>query len=207
MLDRLLANALEGVTVIEDETGAISKIIAKQMGSYVRASGKKVLFLSLEGDGQSAAAREITGQRSGLRLDELSGGGIAAGTQFYGRSQKYVFLEGLTQDTVIIEAFSTYLFDKTEKEVIDLIKHIARLAKQKKSFIITYDKGLLTDRVAAYLRATADSVIIVRTELTADRVTRMLYIPKMRDSRPIDHLIKITIDQAGVQIDTREFVG
>jgi len=50
-------------------------------------------------------------------------------------------------------------------------------------------------------------VILVKSELVGTRVDRMLFVRKMRDSMPMDRLIKITVDQAGVQEDTREFVG
>ncbi len=209
MLDRVLKNALEGVTVIEDETGSVSSTLASQLGGYAKVGGKKVIHLSMEKeDRKNGNGNELSVIRGGSRIGELTGGGISAGSQVYGGGQRYVFLEGLSQDVVIIDSLSTYLFDKTEKETTNLIKEILKLAREKKkNFIITYDKGLVSERTAAYLRATADSVIVVKTELMLDRVTRMLYVPKLRDSRPLDKLIKITIDEAGVQEDTREFVG
>ena len=45
MLDPILKYLLQGITVIEDEFGAVNKIISKQAGTYAQTSGKKVVFL------------------------------------------------------------------------------------------------------------------------------------------------------------------
>ncbi len=213
MLDRILKNALEGITVIEDESGGVGKILARQLAGYGRTAGKKVATLSLENEERSGV--ETTrppgnGHGSGTGIENLraGGAGVGVGSQAYGKGQKYLFLEGLSQDIVIVDSFATFLFDKSDKEVVDLVRQMVRLVRQqKKSFIIPYDKGLLSERAAAYLRTTADTVVIVKVEITSDKVTRMLYIPKLRDARPMDRLIKITVDQSGIQVDTREFVG
>ncbi|MDA4123669.1 MAG: hypothetical protein OK456_10870, partial [Thaumarchaeota archaeon] len=87
------------------------------------------------------------------------------------------------------------------------VRQMTRLADQGKSFIVTFDSNLVGEKTAAYIRAAADTVILVKTELIGTRIDRMLYVRKMKDSLPTDRLIKITVDQAGVQVDTREFVG
>jgi hypothetical protein len=53
----------------------------------------------------------------------------------------------------------------------------------------------------------ASNLIIIKTEPAAERVNRMLYIPRMVGEGPLDKLIRITVDGAGVQEDTREYVG
>ena len=72
---------------------------------------------------------------------------------------------------------------------------------------MTFESGLVGEKTAAYIRAAADTVILVKTDLVGTRVDRTLFVRKMRDSMPMDRLIKITVDEAGVQVDTREFVG
>jgi KaiC/GvpD/RAD55 family RecA-like ATPase len=228
MLDKVLKNALTGVTVIEEETGSVSRILAKQMAKYAEAEGKKVVFLSfgteerptLEKGVSSVHAapqreeRALIGKALSLENEQMvnvadigvEGAGMAL--ESYGSEQKRSFLEGLNYDIIIIDSFSTYLYSKTETEAQEMIREVTRISRrEKKTFIITYDRGMVSERITAFLGAMADSVIIVRAKLTSDRVTRMLYIPKMRESIPMDKLIKITIDSTGVQEDTREFVG
>jgi hypothetical protein len=43
----------------------------------------------------------------------------------------------------------------------------------------------------------------VRTDIIQTRVDRTLHVRKMKDSTLMDHLIKVTVDEAGVQVDTR----
>ena len=118
-----------------------------------------------------------------------------------------VLLGGTSYDLMVVEGFSSFLFGKTEREVVDAVKQITRLTEQGKSFIITFESNLVEDRTAAYIRTAADTLILVKTEILQTRVDRSLFVRKMKDTPPMDRLIKITVDQAGVQVDTREFVG
>ena len=61
--------------------------------------------------------------------------------------------------------------------------------------------------MASYVKANADTVLIVRTEVAGDRVLRALQIQKMKGTIPSDKLIKFTLDANGLQVDTREFLG
>jgi KaiC/GvpD/RAD55 family RecA-like ATPase len=228
MLDRVLKNALIGVTVIEEETGSVGRILAKQMAKYAEAEGKKVVLLSFGTEERPTLEKSAPSVDEAPSFEELKLAGKAvslkkkqtvhvadAGVEedgmaleSYGSDQKRSFLEGLNYDIIIIDSFSTYLYSKTEVEVQEMIREVARISRrEKKTFIITYDRGLMPERITAFLGAMADSVIVIKAKLTSDRVTRMLYIPKMRESAPLDKLIKITIDSTGVQEDTREFVG
>src|SRR5271155_4806636 len=208
MLDRILKNALEGVTVVEEETGSVAGILAKQMGGFAKAAGKRVEFVSLSAPGTGSAIGELTGVQGASGAEELAGGEKRPWSRAVGKSKEFILLEALDYDLAIIDSFSTYLFDKSERQAVDLINRIGRVARlEKKGVIITFDKGLVSGRLAAFLEATADSVIVIHTEVTSDRVTRMLYLPKLKGSKPPDRLIKITIDENGLQVDTREFVG
>jgi KaiC/GvpD/RAD55 family RecA-like ATPase len=69
------------------------------------------------------------------------------------------------------------------------------------------ERSILGERTSSYLEAHADSVLVVRTEITADRVLRSLQLQKMRNSYPTDKLVKFTLDENGIQVDTREFLG
>jgi hypothetical protein len=45
MLDPVLKNLLQGITLIEDDFGVVNRIISKQLGTYAVTNGKKVCFL------------------------------------------------------------------------------------------------------------------------------------------------------------------
>jgi hypothetical protein len=202
MLDRVLNKTLEGFTVIEESVGSVSTILAKQLGGYAKSTGKRVGFVSLATEEWRTAGREAQRIQQGPGLQETSGGERDAS-----RVADIPFLDAGNDDLLIVDALSSYLFDKTESEIIETVRQVARAARQGRSFVVTYDSALLGDKTSAYLRAAADSVIIIKTDTVGDRVNRTLYLPKVRNSTPLDKLIKITVDEAGVQEDTREFVG
>jgi KaiC/GvpD/RAD55 family RecA-like ATPase len=59
----------------------------------------------------------------------------------------------------------------------------------------------------ARLRSIADGLIIVRSDIQGSKIGRFLYIPKLKGARPSDRLVKFTVEDAGVQVDTRELIG
>lgn len=87
------------------------------------------------------------------------------------------------------------------------MEEIVRLSRQGKSFVLASESGMLSDRINAYIRATVDTVIMIRSEINQGKINRILYIPKMFGTKPLDRVIKITVEDDGVDIDTREFVG
>jgi len=208
MLDSILANALEGFTVIEDETGAVGQILANQMGTYAEAGGKRVGHFSIEEGGLAGLAEEGTRSRPPTRTEDLQVGRAGGSTQqLLGLEQRYVVRGDEDANLIIIDGLSAYLYDKTVREVIDVVKLIMTQVRQGKSFIVPLQRTILGERTSSYLNAQADSVIIVRTEITADRVLRSLQLQKMRNSYPTDKLVKFTLDENGIQVDTREFLG
>jgi len=206
MLDTILANALEGFTIIEDETGAVSQILANQMGTYAEAGGKRVGHLSMEESGLAGLADESAIRRP--TEEEMPVGRTARGPQqLLGLGQRYVVRDNTNLDLVILDGLSVYLYDKTVREVIDVVKLIITQVRQGRSFLVSMERTVIGERTSSYLKAHADSVIIVRTEITADRVLRTLQLQKMRNSFPSDKLVKFTLDENGIQVDTREFLG
>jgi len=206
MLDRVLKNALQGMTVIEEDVGTVSKILARQLGGYAKAAGRRVVVLSLTVQDPQDVSTE-TERLHGSTTREMGGRGIGPGAQVFGGGLMTVLLGGSSYDLMVVEGFSSFLFDKTDREVVESVRQLTRLTDQGKSFIVTFESSLVGEKTAAYIRAAADTVILVKTELVGARVDRMLFVRKMKDSMPLDRLIKITVDQAGVQVDTREFVG
>jgi len=208
MLDKDLKNALHGLTVIEEDIGSVSRILARQLGGYAKAAGRRVVVLSLTVQDPQDTAAEAQRMQEGMTTREMGNRGVSPGAQVFGGGFMTVLLGGGTgYDLMVVEGFSGFLFDKTDREVAENIRQMTRLADQGKSFIVTFDSNLVGEKTAAYIRASADTVILVKTEVVSTRIDRMLYVQKMRDSLPSDRLIKITVDEAGVQVDTREFVG
>lgn len=207
MLDTILANALEGFTIIEDDTGSVAQILANQMGTYAEANGKRVGHLSIEEAGLAGLAEDTALRRSPEGEDMPVGRTGRNSQQLLGLGQRYVVRDNSDIDVVIVDGLSVYLYDKTVREVIDVVKLIVTQVKQKRSFIVPLERTILGERTSSYLKAHADSVIIIRTEITADRVLRSLQLQKMRNAYPTDKLVKFTLDDNGIQVDTREFLG
>jgi hypothetical protein len=207
MLDKDLKNALQGLTVIEEEVGSVGRILARQLGGYAKAAGRRVVFLSLNVEDPQDVASESERMRDRATTRDVESRGISPGAQVFGGGLMTMLLGGATYDLMVVEGFSGFLFDKTDREVVDSVRQMTRLADQGKSFIVTFDSNLVGEKTAAYIRAAAHTVILVKTELIGTRINRMLYVQKMKDALPMDRLIKVTVDQAGIQVDTREFVG
>ena len=209
MLDPLFKNLLQGITIIEDDFGAVNKIISKQLGTYAITNGKTVCFL------EPPAASSIEGgdgELNGIEMPETealenTGSSAQKNTIIYRTEERYLPLEELKFDMVVFDSFSSHIFGMSEKEVVDLIEELVRLSRRGKTFVLTTEAPMLTERVNAYIRATADTVIMVRVEIGSGKINRTLYIPKMLGIRPMDRLVKITLEEGGADIDTREFVG
>jgi archaellum biogenesis ATPase FlaH len=207
MLDTILANALEGFTIVEDEAGAVGLILANQMGTYAEAGGKRVGHLSMEESGLAGLADETAVHRASDGEDMSISRNARSSQKLLGLGQRYVVRENADLDLMILDDMSVYLYDKTVREVIDVVKFIRMQVKQKRSFIVPLERTVIGERTSSYLKSHADSVIIVRSEISSDRVLRSLYIQKMRNSYPGDRLVKFTLDENGIQVDTREFLG
>jgi len=208
MLDSLLKNLMQGITLIEDDYGAVNKIISKQLGTYANNSGKKVCFLEPPESNNAGIAGGYLDNGFEIPPQDLENSGAAQkNTVVYRTEERYLPLEDLKFDIIIFDSSSTYVFGMSEKEVIDLMEEILRLARQGKSFVLTSESPMLTDRVNAYIRSSADTVIKVKEEIAQNKINRWLYIPKMYNSKPFERILKITIEDEGVDIDTREFVG
>ena len=208
MLDTILANALEGFTIVEDETGAVGQILANQMGTYAEVIGKRVGHFSIEEGGLAGLADEAAHSRPSTRTGDIPIERAGGGTQqLLGLEQRYAVRSDEDLDLIIIDGISVYLYDKTVREVIDVVKLITTHVRQGRSFIVPMERTILGERTSSYLKANADSVIIVRSEIAADRVLRTLQLQKMRNSYPSDKLVKFTLDESGIQVDTREFLG
>ena len=208
MLDKVLKNSLQGLTVIEEDVGAVSGILARQLGSYAKTAGRRVVLLSLTMQDPKDAATDAERMEGGaVAMEAEDRGGISPEAQVFGGGLLTVLLSRAGYDLMVVEGFSSFLFDKTDREIVETVRQMVRLADRGKSFIVTFDGALVNEKTAAYVRAAADTVIQVRTEIVGTSVDRMLYVRKMKGTTPMDRLIKVTVDQTGVQTDTREFVG
>jgi hypothetical protein len=212
MLEKTLKNAMEGLTVIEEESESVGRILARQLGGFAKNSGRKVVFFSFQPDEQQQQGEKrseplLPQQRGMQTIRDLAAASMGSESPVYGRAATATFLTVTNFDVMVIDAFSTYLYDKTENEVAETLTQLSKLSGQGKNFILCSEAALLGQKNAAYIRSAADSVIIVKTELIGDQINRMLYVPKLKGAAPLSKLLKITVDELGVQEDTREFVG
>jgi KaiC/GvpD/RAD55 family RecA-like ATPase len=198
---------MQGITLIEEDIGAVSTILAKQLGNYGSSVGKKVCFLTITEKSEPIQKKELIGVRnSGQSQVEEEGNFLEQSTVAL-KAGPFLSLEELDFDLVIFESFSTYLFGRTDREIVGLMDEMRRLAGLGRAFVLTADVPMFTSIVLSYIRSRADNILIIRTELTTDKISRLLYIPKMKDAKPMERLVKFTIEEEGIQIDTREFVG
>ena len=203
MLERIVRDSLRGITVVEEDVGSINRIFSRQIAEAARLAGMQVCFVTLEEEAVAMQEAPTISPRIG-GSEDIS----ATESQARGRSvNAEAMLASLDYNMIVINAFSSYFVDKTERDAVKMIREIKALADQGKSFIINYEPGILSDRATAFLRSTADNVIIIRTQIYNERVERSIYVPKVAGEEPLDRLIKVTVDAAGVQEDTREFVG
>jgi archaellum biogenesis ATPase FlaH len=110
-------------------------------------------------------------------------------------------------DITVVNSFSAFLFDKTEQQIIEILGRMQDLTKKRKSFVLSCEGNMLTPRISSYLRSVADSIVIIKTDFIGNKINRMLYIPKAKGGRPMSKLLKITLENNGIQIDTRELIG
>jgi hypothetical protein len=197
---------MQGITLIEEEIGAVSGIIAKQIGDYGSSIAKKVCFLTITEKSEPIQKKELIGVRNSGQSQFEEGNFLEQSTIAL-KAGPFLSLEELDFDLVIFESFSTYLFGRTEREIVGLMDEMRRLANLGRSFVLTAEEPMFTPTVLSYIRSRVDNVLIIKTELTTDRISRHLYIPKMKEAKPMERLVKFTIEQDGIQIDTREFVG
>jgi archaellum biogenesis ATPase FlaH len=160
-------------------------------------------------EGGLALLRDEPALRRPPPEDDELGMDVNQGTaqQLLGLGKRYVVRDDEDYDFAIVDGLSVYLYDKTVREVIDVVRQITAQLKQNRSFMVPLQTRVVGERTSSYLKAQADSVIVVRTEIAADRVLRSLQLQKMRGSYPSDKLVKFTLDENGIQVDTREFLG
>jgi len=197
MLDQLAKSILVGTTLIEEDIRSVSSLISKQIASFASTSGKKVCYMTTGTKDEVMAVSKKFNLNMTSCIDELNGGSLPTKAQDDWQSA----------DVIVIDSFSVFTFNKTEKEIIELINEISRGAKEGKTFVLTYESKMLDTRVDAYLKSMVDTIISVKTEINGNKIARLLYIPKLKGGRPYDKLVKFTVESDGVQIDTRETIG
>ena len=205
MLERIVRDSFKGITIVEEEVGSINKLLSRQIATAARASGLRVCLVTLTEEAAPVQQERIAMESTIGGAEEISS--VPQGRSVRRTEGAKTFLEGLDFDLIVINSFSNYFVDKSERDAVYLIREIESLAQKGKSFLISYEPGILSEKATAFLRSIADNVLVIRTQLVGDRVDRMLYVPKVTGEEPLDRLIKITVDGAGIQEDTREFVG
>jgi hypothetical protein len=207
LLDQIMRTSMQGLTLIEEDIGAVSNIIAKQIGDYGSSVGKKVCFLTIAERSEPIQKKELIGVRSNSGQSQFDEGNFLEQSTVALKAGPFLSLEELDFDLVIFESFSTYLFERTDREIAELLDEMRRLASLGRGFVLTAETPMFSTRVSSYIRSRVDNIFIIKTDVSADKVSRLLYIPKMKDTKPMERLVKFTIEEGGIQIDTREFVG
>ncbi len=206
MLNEIFAPSISGITVIEEDIGAVSMLLAKQVGSYAVSLGKKVCYVSLA-DGQTMRNKELVGVLTAPTGEELQQSFLERNSVTINVKPSSLVVENLSYDLVVFESFSNLVFTKSERDIVELFSEMKKLVPLGRNFVLVVETPLLSSKINGYIRSMSDNVIMIRTEIIGDKVTRLLFVPKMKDVEPMDRLIKFTIEDDQLQVDTREFVG
>ncbi len=207
MLDQILEACSQGITLIEEDISAVNLILAKQIGTYAAGTGKKVCYLTLTEESEGVQQREMGGLPAGAVRDVGESYLVDDGSIALKVYNHLMNLEDLKFDLIVFEFFSSHLFERTERETVEVLNEIKRLASAGRSFVLTSENGMLSAKTNAYLRSMCDNILIIRTEILRDKIERMLYIARMRGMKPMDNLVKFTLREDGIEIDTREFLS
>lgn len=192
MIDAILKHLLSGITLVEDCGSSVGRIFAEQIGSNAASFGRKVAILTTRAREEVLSELELYSFNPAIEVIETD------------RALAY---EGRGFDLIVMDSFSNMVFDFSEKEIFGLISRLKDETKRGSSFVLCMEPDVLHDRAGPLLRSLADSHVVVKVEFAGVRIMRYLYFPKVRGSIPITKLLKFTLDEKGVQIDTRELIG
>lgn len=113
-----------------------------------------------------------------------------------------------TADVCIIDTFSHLFMEEdtsTIKEILNCFVTMSR--KNRTTFLLLSDMGILTDRSERIIRAMADGTIQFRTEYIGSKINRYINIPKLPGNPPFNRMVPFNVTERGITIDTRERVG
>ena len=193
MIEGIMKGLIQGVTLVEDSSGSVGRTFAKQIGSVACSLGKKVILFTTEDKAEAYESLELNNFNPQISIEELES------LSLYNASKGY--------DLLVIDSFSVFLFDKTEMQIVDIMKSMKELAKNGKCFVLTHESDMFTPRINSYIRSMADSIAIIRTEFVGNKINEMLQLSKIKGAKPMTKLLKITLEKNGIQIDTRELIG
>ncbi|MEO9321725.1 MAG: ATPase domain-containing protein [Nitrososphaera sp.] len=196
-MGQLAKNILGGTTIIEEDVRSVSSIFSKQIASLALSSGKKVAYLT------TGLKQDIVDSAKVFRF-ELDGCVEELRTEMFSLSSHQNLREA---DLIIIDSFSVYIFSKTEAEIVELITEICRASKEGKSFVLTYEARMLPSTIDAYIKSVVDTIITIKADFVGSKINRLIFVQKIRGGKPYDKLVKFTVENDGIQIDTRELIG
>jgi archaellum biogenesis ATPase FlaH len=199
LLEKMAKNMIGGTTLIEEDLRSVSSILSRQLASSALLAGKKVCYLTTGDKEDVVAGSKLFKFNLDACVQELRDGVLKGSL----KTQEDL----RAADVIVIDSFSAYVFDKDEKETIELIREMGRAAREGKTFVLTYEPKMLSPELDAYVKSAVDNIISIKTEIQGNKISRMLYIPKMKSSKPQDKLIKFTVEDNGIQVDTREMIG
>ncbi len=206
MLDEILLKMISGVSLIEEEFGTVNRILAMQAGAYALSLGKEVCYLTSEESGSSQKDQPML-PPTGAQKQLPENGGSKTSSVVIGSGASLSFLKKMSFDVAVFPYFSNYIFGKSEVEIIEAMRAIRNIALSGRGFVVALETPILSRQNLAFLRSVSDNVLIIQVSINADRITRMLYVPKLKGTLPMDKLLKFTMEEDGIQIDTRELVG
>jgi len=191
----------KSVILIEEDTGLAKSVYAQYISAEAAADGKDVCYITTRAseDIRSEMKRLRILPAKGFHVEEMHG--IAPGALL-----DHLTLHG-NGDLIIVDQFSLYFLDTPVTELREGISRLITAAKTGRVFLLLLDRGVLSERHEALLRAMADGVIQVTTVSEGDKLKRYLNIPKMQGARLSEKMLPFTVSEEGFLIDTRERHG
>ncbi|ABS56924.1 conserved hypothetical protein [Methanoregula boonei 6A8] len=192
----------KSVILIEEETGLAKSVYAQYIAADAAGAGKEVCYVTIR------SADDIKNDMTRMRI--LPAKGFFVEEEMHGTAPG-TLLDAITLhgkgDMVIVDQFSLYFLDSPLAELREGISRISAAAKTGRVFLLLIDRGVLSERHEALMRAMADGVVQITTISEGDKLKRYLNIPKMQGAGLLEKMLPFTVSEEGFLIDTRERHG
>lgn len=192
-LDEFPENSL---ILVDEDTGDIKRLIVQMLVSDALLRGNKVVYVT------PRMKTDVLHELAGYAEDKLEH------LEVIERTRDPAKLVDLCKgDVCVIENMPLFFVDALDRELVHVMNGLVHSARDgERMILMTADKGILPEKQQKIIRAMSDGVIDLITVFVENRISRYLFIQKMRGSAPMSTMLPYSVDGSGkkVYIDTRE---
>ena len=192
-LDEFPENSL---ILVEEDAGDIKRLFVQMLASDALAMGKKVVYVT------PRMKTDVLHELAGYAGDKIEYFEVIEMTRDPAK-----LLDLCKADVCIIENLPLFFVDALDRELVHVINGLVHSSRDGgRMILMTADKGILLDKQQKIIRAMSDGVIDLITVFVENRISRYLFIQKMRGSAPMSTMLPYSVDGSGkkIYIDTRE---